>query len=99
MHRWMMTAAVILVLSPLRLAAQDSSAANVEVTLDEAIRRALDVQPAMVQAEGARRNAGAQRITTLGAFLPTLSVSGAVSKNSQQRFDQNSQKLIPPIPN
>lgn len=71
----------------------------VEVTLDEAIRRALTVQPAMVQAEGTRDNAGAARRTTLGSFLPTVSFGGFASKNSQQRFDQNSNKLIPPIPN
>ena len=33
--------------------------APLQVTLQEAVRRALDVQPAMVQARGDQRNAGA----------------------------------------
>lgn len=96
--RWLPLAAVI-VLAPAPLVAQDSTGARIEVTLQEAIRRALEVDPDMVQASGDRRNAGAARITALGSFLPSLTFSGAVAKNSQQRFDQNSQKLIPPIPN
>lgn len=75
------------------------AAQQVEVTLTEAIQRALEVQPGMVQAEGNERNMGAARRTTVGAFLPSVSVSGFASKNSQQRFDQNSNQLIPPIPN
>src|SRR5204863_307287 len=50
-------AAIICLGMPGAVAAQGQ--APLEVTLAEAIRRSLDVQPAMVQARGAARNAGA----------------------------------------
>ncbi|MGH7673432.1 MAG: TolC family protein [Gemmatimonadales bacterium] len=81
------------------VAAAPAAAQQVEVTLPEAIQRALQVQPAMVQALGNQRSMGAGKRATLGTFLPTVTVGGGVSKNSAQRFDQNSQRLIPPIPN
>ena len=75
----------------------DSTAtATMQVSLDEAVRRALDVQPAMVQAEGATRNAGAARRTAYGAFLPQVSVGGTASLGSQNRVDLNG-GTIPPI--
>ncbi len=77
-------------------AQQPDTAAAAQVGLDEAIRRALDVQPAMVQAEGATRNAGAARHTAFGAFLPQVSVGGSASLNSQNRVDLNG-GTIPPI--
>jgi len=58
-------------------------AQQVEVTLPEAIRRALEVQPAMVQARGDTRNAGASRRTALGAFLPSLSTSAGASRGNR----------------
>lgn len=83
---------------PVRAQQADSiAAATLQVTLDEAIRRALDIQPAMVQAEGATRNASAARRSSFGTFLPSVSVGGSASLSSQQRFDQNSNRLIPPI--
>jgi outer membrane protein len=84
--------------APARAQQTDSAAANtvLQVSLDEAVRRALDVQPAMVQAEGATRNAGAARRTSFGSFLPSVTVSGSASLSSQSRFDQNSNRLIPP---
>jgi len=41
--------------------------APLEVTLQEAVRRALDVQPAMEQARGNQRNAGASGRSAWGA--------------------------------
>jgi len=84
--------------APARAQQTDSAAANtaLQISLDEAVRRALDVQPAMVQAEGATRNAGAARRTSFGSFLPSVTVSGSASLSSQSRFDQNSNRLIPP---
>src|SRR6266550_4453352 len=55
---------------------------QVEVTLDEAVRRALDIQPAMVQARGDQRTAGAARRSAYGAFLPSLTPSGSASRNN-----------------
>ena len=83
---------------PVRAQQPDSSAttAALQVSLDEAVRRALDVQPAMVQAEGATRNAGAARRASFGAFLPQVSVGGTASLNNQNRVDLNGGQ-IPPV--
>src|SRR5207248_2582678 len=45
--------------------------AQLQVSLAEAVRRALDVQPAVVGARGDQRNAGASQRAAAGAFLPT----------------------------
>jgi len=55
-------AAVVSAIVATELAAQQAPVvpqAPLQVTLQEAVRRALDVQPAMVQARGTQRNAGA----------------------------------------
>lgn len=76
-----------------------AAAQQVEVTLGEAIQRALQVQPAMVRARGEQRSMGAARTSAWGSFLPTVNFSGSASKSSAPRFDQTSDKLIPAIPN
>src|SRR3989442_7186291 len=81
------------------LVAAPAAAQRVEVTLNEAIQRALQVQPGMVQARGLQNTSGAARMSAWGAFLPTVTVGGFATKNSTQRFDANSNKLIPPVPN
>src|SRR2546425_10812509 len=58
-----------------RLASQQP--AQKEVTLNEAVERALQVQPAMVQARGDQRSAGAAMSSSLGSYLPTVSASGS----------------------
>jgi outer membrane protein len=81
------------------LAAQqpDSTTAAIpQITLAEAVRRALDVQPAMVQAEGATRNAYAARRSAYGTFLPTVTIGGSASLSSQSRVDLNGGS-IPPV--
>jgi len=70
--------------------------AQLQVSLAEAVRRALDVQPAMVQARGEARNAGANRRSAWGAFLPTVSTSASASRSNQDRFDPNSTTRLPP---
>ena len=57
------------------------------VTLEEAVRRAQQAQPAVVQARGSLRNADAQVRSSTGAFLPSLnaSSSGTRSYNETQR--------------
>ncbi|HKE92248.1 MAG TPA: TolC family protein [Gemmatimonadales bacterium] len=80
---------------PARAQQADSSAATtLEVTLDEAIRRALDVQPAMVQARGAQRNAGASQRSAFGAFLPSLTLSGGSSHASGNRFNSATNQIV-----
>jgi outer membrane protein len=67
-----------------------------EITLAEAIRRALDVQPAMVQARGDVRNAGASKRSALGAYLPTVTTSASASRSNLDRFDPNTTTRLPP---
>ncbi|PYP17077.1 MAG: hypothetical protein DMD52_05660 [Gemmatimonadetes bacterium] len=87
--------ATIVLLAPGAAAAQGQQ--PLEVTLAEAIRRSLDVQPAMVQARGAARNAGAGERSAWGAFLPTVSTSASASRSNQFRFDPNSTQQLPPV--
>ena len=71
-----------------------AAAQQVDVTLAQAVQRALEVQPAMVQSLGAARNAGATARGARGAFLPSVSVSGSATRNSQPLFDGT--KQLPP---
>ena len=88
-------AAIIWLGMPGAVAAQGQ--APLEVTLAEAIRRSLDVQPAMVQARGAARNAGAGERSAWGAFLPTVNTNASASRSNQTRFDPNSINTLPPV--
>ena len=70
--------------------------ATMQISLDEAVRRALTVQPAMVQAEGDRRNTNAGMRTAFGAFLPTFSSNASASRSNQSRIDFTTGQPIPP---
>jgi outer membrane protein len=85
--------ALVSALSATRVAAQQP---QLEISLAEAVRRALDVQPIMVQARGDVRNAGATGRSAWGAFLPTVSTSASASRSNQDRFDPNSTTRLPP---
>src|SRR3954468_1868171 len=66
--------------------ATPAAAQQIEVTLDDAVQRALQVQPAMVQARGDQRNAGAGRRVAFGSFLPSLRMGvSAVRSNAPIR--------------
>src|SRR4029077_4820388 len=82
------------------LAAQQKPAAGqpaqVQVSLAEAVRRELEVHPGMGQARGGARNAGANKLSAWGAFLPTVSTSASASRSNQDRFDPNSTTRLPP---
>src|SRR5256885_7945746 len=72
-------AAVASVIVATGLAAQQAPVvpqAPLQVTLQEAVRRALDVQPAMVQARGDQRNAGAGQLSAARAVLPPITANG-----------------------
>lgn len=80
---------------PARAQQADSTAsASLQVTLDEAIRRALDVQPAIIQAQGAQRNAGASQRAAFGAFLPSLSLTGGSAHASGNRFNSATNQIV-----
>lgn len=80
------------------MAQQPDSMAGVtlQVSLDEAVRRALLVQPAMVQSEGDRRNAAAGLRSAFGAFLPSFNTSASASRSNQSRIDFTTGQPIPP---
>ena len=69
---------------------------QLEVTLNEAIRRALDVQPAMAIARGDQRNTGADRRTAYGAFIPSVSVGASAARSNVGRIDGATGRPIPP---
>jgi outer membrane protein TolC len=68
---------------------------RLEVTVTEAVRRALMIQPAIIQANGDRRNAGAGMRSALGAFLPSLSVSGSAARSNVGRTDFTTGRPVP----
>ena len=74
---------------PTALTAQEAT-----VTLDRAIELALGVQPAIVQARGELRNAGATKLQNTGRFLPSLSMNGRSSRSSADRFNQATGEIV-----
>jgi outer membrane protein TolC len=70
------------------------SAQAVEVTLDEAIQRALHAQPAMVQARGDVRNAGAEMRASIGAFLPSITANASSARAGGTRFDPDQNQIV-----
>ncbi len=68
--------------------------AQLQVSLAEAVRRALDVQPAVVQARGYQRNAGASERAAVGAFLPSISIGGSSNKASANRYNSATGQIV-----
>ena len=68
--------------------------AQLQVSLAEAVRRALDVQPAVVQARGDQRNAGATERAAVGAFLPSISIGGSSNKASANRYNSATGQIV-----
>src|SRR5438105_3641135 len=69
--------------------------APLAVTLQEAVRRALDVQPAMEQARGNQRNAGASGRSAWGAFLPSVTTSASAFRSSNATFVPGDTSRLP----
>ncbi len=68
-----------------------------EITLDEAIARADRVQPGVVQAQANIRNANANKMVALGAWLPSLNASsslGYLFSGGQSRVDPVTGQII-----
>src|SRR5438552_2848915 len=65
-------------------------------TLAEAVRRALEVQPAVIQARGDVRNASAGERAAWGAFLPTITSSSSAARSNVGRIDQTTGRAVPP---
>jgi len=81
-------------LAAVNLAAAQQTAAPRSVTLREAIVLAHRNNPVTVGAEGAVEVAEADRLQSMGAFLPSLSVSSSYSNSSNERFDQSTGRLV-----
>jgi outer membrane protein len=78
------------------VAAAPAAAQQVEVTLNEAIQRALQVQPAMVQARGDQRTAGANTRSAIGAYLPSLTTGASAARSNVGRIDNTTGRPVPP---
>jgi outer membrane protein TolC len=77
------------------LAAQDPAASTAtEVTLEEAVERALAHSPQMAQSRQQVLNAEESKRTAWGAFLPSLSGSAGGSLRSTERFDQATDRVV-----
>jgi len=74
------------------VAATDSG--PVRLTLAQAISAALEVQPAMIQARGDRRNASAGERTAFGSFLPSASMSATRNQASANRFNPTTNEIV-----
>lgn len=68
--------------------------AQISVTLDEAVQRALERSPTMAQQEQAVGNAAAAQRQAWGGFLPSLSLSSGGSLRSTQRFDAGTDRIV-----
>jgi outer membrane protein len=71
------------------IAAAPALAQSPRVTVDEAVRRALAVQPSMVQAAGSRRVADANARSALGDFLPSISTGASASRRIAGRTEDD----------
>jgi outer membrane protein len=78
------------------LAVKPAAAQQVEVTLQDAVRRALNIQPAMVGARGDQRLAGASSRSAFGAFLPTISTGASAARSNVGRIDPTTGQPVPP---
>ncbi len=68
--------------------------AATRITLDDAVARAVVLNPQMAQSEQSVVNAGESRRTALGAFLPSLSTTSGMSMRSTERFDPGTDRLV-----
>ena len=73
---------MLLLAAGLAAAAPQLAAQQVEVTLAEAVRRALEVQPAVVQAQGSVTNADWQQRAAYGAFLPSVTFASSAFRQN-----------------
>jgi outer membrane protein len=73
-----------------------AAAQQVEVTLADAIQRAMLVQPGMVSARGEARSAGAAMRASNGAFLPTITTGGSFSRRGGTTLNSTNQIVTLP---
>lgn len=96
MTRWLRSAPAGAVLAWSLLAPASAAAQQPEptITLEEAVERALQVSPTMVQRQGAVRTAGSAERVAWGDFIPSLSMSSGASRGSTTRYSQETNTTI-----
>lgn len=94
LRQWVFTGLVSASAASALAAQQPAPGAQLQVTLAEAVRRALDVQPAVVQARGDQRTAGADQRAAVGAFLPSITVGGSSNKASANRYNTSTGQIV-----
>src|SRR5438445_11886231 len=77
-----------------RVAAQQPAAGPQQVPRQEAGRRGPQGQPAMVQAQGALRNAQPSMVATNGEFLPSISTGGSWARAGGTRFNSQTSQIV-----
>jgi outer membrane protein TolC len=82
---------ILLCMSAAPLSGQDPARV---LTLDQALRLAVEADPAAVAAEAAVANARTDVLQARGLWLPNLNVNSAYANSSNQRFDQSSGQLV-----
>src|SRR5437899_2164813 len=95
---WMGMLAVGCATTAVAQQAQQPAPRQYEVTLKEAIERSLDVQPAMIQALGDQRNAGASKRSAYGAFIPAVTLGSSAARANTGRIDQITGRPVPAVP-
>lgn len=75
-------------------AGAQESAPGRTLSLDEAVTMALRVAPAAVQAEVDMALARADRLETVGSWLPTVNLNSGYTNSSNERFDQATGRLV-----
>jgi outer membrane protein len=85
---------VILALAPgVGLTAQEGPPGRT-LTLDEAVDMALRVAPTAIQAETDLALARAERLETVGGWIPTINLNSGYTNSSNERFDQATGRLV-----
>jgi outer membrane protein TolC len=69
---------------------------QLEVTLNEAIQRALEVQPAMISARGDQSSAGANKRSAFGSYIPSLTVSASYDHRNNPGVSGSTGRAVPP---
>jgi outer membrane protein len=93
--RWAWVGILVSAATSAGVAQQAATPPQLEVTLNEAIRRALDAQPAMVQARGDQRNAGASKRSAFGSYIPSLSVSASYDHRNTPGVSGSTGRAVP----
>ena len=90
--RWV-TGILALTMAASAAAQQAPTPQHLEVTLTEAIQRALEVQPLMVAARGEVRSSGAALRASTGAFLPSITAGGSWGRRGGTTLD-NANRIV-----